>query len=89
MTSLPSNAEFSMEVSKQNAIGHWYKDGREIFNSKKYDIKVEGGRHSLLIKDAGNEDVGEYTCQVKHVRANAQLDAQGWCCLLIFSFFKS
>ncbi|CAG5133824.1 unnamed protein product, partial [Candidula unifasciata] len=39
----------------------WYKGVREIFDSNKFEIRVDGDTHVLIVKDVYGEDADEYS----------------------------
>lgn len=41
----------------------WYKSGKEIIESRKYEMSSDGRNHSLTIMTDQQEDEGEYTCK--------------------------
>ncbi|KPP64347.1 titin-like, partial [Scleropages formosus] len=49
------------EVSREDAEGIWYFEDMEISPSSKYIISSRRGYRSLVVKDVGKEDQGEYT----------------------------
>ena len=44
----------------------WLKDGEELSNSRKVQIRVKGNRTVLAIIDVQDEDVGHYVCKVSN-----------------------
>ncbi|XP_070570382.1 muscle M-line assembly protein unc-89-like [Ptychodera flava] len=64
---------FECEVSDETAEAKWFKDGVEIKPSDKYEIKVDGRRRSLTIRDIQPDDEADYTCKVEEEKTTAEL----------------
>ncbi|XP_069838691.1 obscurin-like protein 1 isoform X2 [Dendropsophus ebraccatus] len=52
----------SCEVSRENALVHWYKDGEELEKSDNLVIEEEGCHRRLIILSARTQDSGEFVC---------------------------
>lgn len=57
---LGASAAFEAETEKPDAKVRWQRDGKDLAASDKYEIKAEGGKHSLTIKDVTAEDAVGY-----------------------------
>ena len=78
LTSIPKEVTFECELSKTNLSVEWYKGDKLLRRGEKYDIKVTGKVHSLIIRDASGEDMSEYTARVtKDVTSTAKLIVEG------------
>lgn len=44
-----------------NILCSRYKGVREIFDNNKFEIRVEGDKHILIVKDVYGEDADEYS----------------------------
>ena len=53
----------------------WLRDGAKV-SAAKMETKAEGDSHSLVIKNATIEDVGEYICQAENVTSKTELEVQ-------------
>uniref|UniRef100_A0A8U8C7U8 Uncharacterized protein n=1 Tax=Geospiza parvula TaxID=87175 RepID=A0A8U8C7U8_GEOPR len=62
---------FNCEVNKEGAKEKWYKNDEAIFDSAKYIVVQKG--HSLIIKDCGFVDEGEYTVTAGQDKSVAEL----------------
>ncbi|XP_071978395.1 obscurin-like protein 1 isoform X2 [Engystomops pustulosus] len=66
-------ATFQCEVSKQEAIVTWSKDGEELVASTLCRMFSVGRRRILHISQCGPQDAGTYTCHVGDLSASATL----------------
>ncbi|KAM3916614.1 obscurin-like protein 1 isoform 2-T2 [Leptodactylus fuscus] len=55
----------SCEVSRENAVVHWYKDGEELEESDNIVIEVDGCHRRLIILSAQPQDSGEFMCDAR------------------------
>lgn len=67
----------SCELSKPDVNIRWYKDGKAIRKSQKYDLQQEGTRAILIIHDSTVKDSGEYTCETEDSKTKARVTVQG------------
>lgn len=67
----------SCELSKPDATIRWYKDGKAIRKSQKYDLHQEGTRATLIIHESTVKDSGEYTCETEVSKTKARITVQG------------
>lgn len=51
------------ELSRPDAFACWFKDGVAILQSENITIQSESSMKRLIIRSAGLEDAGTYTCQ--------------------------
>ena len=60
---------------------HWYKDGKEIYPSRKYDAEYEDSTATLTINETDASDSASYTCMadngVGRVETEATLTVNG------------
>uniref|UniRef100_A0A672TQ42 Obscurin n=1 Tax=Strigops habroptila TaxID=2489341 RepID=A0A672TQ42_STRHB len=66
----------SCELSKPDVNIRWYKDGKAIRKSQKYDLHQEGTRAVLIIHDSMVKDSGEYTCETEVSKTKARITVQ-------------
>uniref|UniRef100_A0A8B9M7M9 Obscurin, cytoskeletal calmodulin and titin-interacting RhoGEF n=2 Tax=Neoaves TaxID=3078114 RepID=A0A8B9M7M9_9AVES len=66
----------SCELSKPDVSIRWYKDGKAIRKSQKYDLQQEGTRAILIIHDSTVKDSGEYTCETEVSKTKARITVQ-------------
>ena len=70
-------AEFSCEVSKPDLKAEWFKGGKPITRSEKYDIRSKNGQHSLSVGDCQLDDVDSYTVKLDGISSTAKLAIKG------------
>ncbi|XP_058888052.1 obscurin-like protein 1 [Acipenser ruthenus] len=56
------NTIMSAVVSSDKSEVKWLRHQSQIFDSEKYEMRVEGRVHSLIVKNTSKEDSGMYTC---------------------------
>lgn len=71
------SATYTCEVSNENVPVSWFKDGRHIHPSKKYDITSQGKVHSLVVHDLTIEDEADYTAVAGNQETTAYLYVDG------------
>ncbi|KAM3862349.1 obscurin-like protein 1 [Diretmus argenteus] len=59
---VPEEIILSCELSRQNGVVSWYKDGQKLQDSENIKLKIEGPYRRLKILCSGVEDSGEYVC---------------------------
>ena len=53
----------------------WYKDGHAVNHGGRAEISVDGGGHTLIVKDCQLEDAGQYTCDASSKAGSAKTSA--------------
>ncbi|XP_029970331.1 obscurin [Salarias fasciatus] len=53
----------SAEVTAESATVRWFKDGVELKQSSKYEMKKDGCSRTLIVKSSESKDSGLYCCQ--------------------------
>lgn len=64
---------FWCKVNRLNATLKWTKNGEEITFNKRILYKIDKYKHSLIIKDCGFKDEGEYTVTAGQDKSVAEL----------------
>uniref|UniRef100_A0A6I8QTY6 Titin n=1 Tax=Xenopus tropicalis TaxID=8364 RepID=A0A6I8QTY6_XENTR len=67
------SVSFCCKVNRPNATVMWMKNGQEVVLDKRVLYKVDKFKHSLIIKDCGFVDEGEYTVIAGQDKAVAEL----------------
>ncbi|XP_076733177.1 obscurin isoform X7 [Maylandia zebra] len=53
----------STELTSEGGSVRWFRDGMELKESSKYEMKKEGLSRTLIVKSAEMKDSGTYSCQ--------------------------
>ena len=63
------------QVSRDNAVVVWLRDGQEIrAKSKKYEVVCEGRVRALRVLACTMDDARTYTCDAKDFKTSCYLD---------------
>ncbi|XP_065300526.1 obscurin isoform X6 [Dermacentor albipictus] len=54
----------------------WYKDGEELFESRRVEIKEDGDTHTITLKDLTMRDEAKYSCKAVNEKGEATDKAQ-------------
>lgn len=65
------------EISKPDRQLQWFKNGLDLPVDARFEIKVDGCSHRLLIHEAKLEDIGDYTVKIGNQQSTARLDVEG------------
>lgn len=65
---------FECEVSRENAEVRWFREGKEIRKTKKYEMIVDGRKRKLVIQDCSPDDAKMYTCDAKEFKTSCFLE---------------
>ncbi|XP_068196494.1 obscurin [Antennarius striatus] len=57
------NIILTTELTAASGGVRWFRDGVELKESSKYEMKQEGCSRTLIVKSAESKDSGSYTCQ--------------------------
>lgn len=74
---IPDTVTFECELSAPQLAVDWYKNGRLVKRSDKYDIACKGCVHTLTINDADGRDAGEYSVHFQKIHSEAKLTIEG------------
>ena len=53
------------------------RNGEALSQSSKYSFVSDGWSHTLVIKGASAEDLGQYECVAENVKAATELELEG------------
>ena len=56
-------------------VQYWYKDGQQLFDNRKYDIRFENDELKLIIYNVDQSDQGVYMCFVNNTIIPATANA--------------
>ena len=61
------DVQLKVNLSKADVAVSWFKGSSAVEKSGKYEISSEGTVHTLVIKNATEEDIAEYACAAENV----------------------
>lgn len=64
---------FEIELTKGDALVHWFKDGEDLQFSEHVQLSIDGKRQKLKIYNTDVEDGGVYSCEVGRQKSSARL----------------
>ncbi|XP_070832769.1 obscurin-like protein 1 [Chaetodon trifascialis] len=70
------NAVFVCEISVEDVMGEWYKNGERIHPTSTIKIRQEGTKHFLLMCNVRAEDSGEIKFVCRHVESVSYLEVE-------------
>ncbi|XP_069010927.1 obscurin-like protein 1 isoform X12 [Embiotoca jacksoni] len=70
------NAVFVCEISVEDVLGEWYKNGERIQPTSTIKIRQEGTKHFLLMCNVRAEDSGEIKFVARHAESVAYLEVE-------------
>lgn len=71
------DAEFEVELSREDVEVKWIRDEEIVKETKKYKIIKEKNLRKLVVKDCVHEDEVEYTCLAEEIKTSSQLKVEG------------
>lgn len=72
-----TDANLVVELSNPNVEVTWFKKNKIIKPSDKFELFAEGTFRRLVIHDADNEDMAEYSCIAQNVKTTTKLKVEG------------
>lgn len=72
-----SDAEFTVKLSNPDVDVTWHKNGKPIAPGPKYTINVEGTVRRLVVNNADDDDIAEYTCNAGNAKSTSILKVEG------------
>lgn len=70
-------AKFELEVSREPKSFRWLKGSQELSSDERFELAVDGARHTLTIKSARYEDEAKYMFEAEDKRTSAKLLIKG------------
>ena len=74
---LGDKAILECEISKEGLTLDWFKAGKKLRKSDKYEIEVDGKVHRLILNDAELDDAAEYSAAYQMLTTMAKLTVAG------------
>lgn len=65
------------ELTAENGSVKWFRDGVELKESKKYEIRKDGFSRSLIVKATESKDSGSYSCQTSDDKLEYKVQVKG------------
>lgn len=72
-----TDAEFTVELSRPDVDVTWTKNGMPIKSNTKYSIGTEGTIRRLVVHNADDSDMDNYTCQAGNAKSTTILKVEG------------
>jgi len=85
----PDKAVLSCRISPGDPAAdiHWYRDGKEVFKSKKYEMTRDGDTVSLVLAATETTDSATYRCEAVNklgkVKTECSVVVQSTCLLSV------
>lgn len=67
----------TVELSNPNVDVTWFRKSKKIKPSNKYEMFTDGSVRKLVIRDASEDDISEYSCIAQNVKTTTKLKVQG------------
>lgn len=70
-------ARFELEVSREPKSFRWLKGPQELSSDERFEVVVDGTKHTLIVKSARYEDEAKYMFEAEDKRTSAKLVIKG------------
>lgn len=70
-------ARFELEVSRDPKSFRWLKGPQELSSDERFEVAVDGKKHTLIVKSAHYEDEAKYMFEAEDKRTSAKLVIKG------------
>lgn len=71
------NIVLTAELTAENGSVKWFRDGVELKDSKKYEMRKDGFSRSLVVKATETKDSGSYSCQTTDDKLEYKVQVKG------------
>lgn len=65
------------ELTKECGNVKWFRDGVELKEGSKYEMKKEGLSRTLIVKSSESKDSGTYSCQTADDKLEFKVQVKG------------
>lgn len=65
------------EVTSESCNVKWFRDGVELKEGSKYEMKQEGRSRLLVVKSSESKDSGTYSCQTAGDKVDFKVQVKG------------
>ena len=74
----PGNASLTCAIDRgePKADVKWFKDAKEVYRGRRYDISATGQSMELTIKDIEVGDTGKYRCEASNALGRVQTEGK-------------
>lgn len=71
------NIILSTELTAENGSVKWFRDGVELKENRKYEMRKDGFSHTLIVKSSESKDSGLYSCQTTDDKLEFKVHVKG------------
>lgn len=71
------NIVLRTELTTEAGSVKWLRDGVELKESSKYEIRKDGLSRTLIVKSAETKDCGTYSCQTSNDKVEFKVQVKG------------
>lgn len=71
------NVVLTTELTTESGSVKWFRDGVELKEGSKYEMKKEGRFRTLIVKSAEAKDSGSYSCQTADDKLEFKVQVKG------------
>lgn len=71
------NIVLTADLTAENGSVKWFRDGVELKESKKYEMRKDSFSRSLIVKVTESKDSGSYSCQTTDDKLEFKVQVKG------------
>lgn len=71
------NVILTTELTAENGSVKWFRDGVELKESNKYEMRKDGFSRTLVVKSTESKDSGSYSCQTADDKLEFKVQVKG------------